>query len=115
MAQPDSPTKSRQNPFTLLAVTALSTSNLMVGVLQGNTLLILASSILSGGFAYIYAVRSGMIPAWRTPANTHDEVDLGSDGAAIQTRKPQFPLWLFLALIFVLMPAILLFLQTIEQ
>lgn len=115
MAQKESPSKSRQNPFTLLAVTALATSNLMVGVLQGNTLLILASSILSGGFAYVYAVRSGMISAWRAPANTDDEVELASDGAAIQMRKRRFPLWLFVALIFVLMPAILLFLQTIEQ
>ena len=83
MAQKESPTKSRQNPFTLLAVTALATSNLMVGVLQGNTLLILASSILSAGFACVYSVRSGMVSAWRTPAKTDDEVNLGSDGAAI--------------------------------
>lgn len=115
MAQKESPTKSRQNPFTLLAVTALATSNLMVGVLQGNTLLILASSILSAGFAYVYSVRSGMISAWRKPAKTDDQVSLGSDGAAILARKRRFPLWLFLALIFVLMPAILLFLQTTEQ
>ena len=115
MAEQQSLTKSRQSPFTLLAVTALSISNLMVGVLQGNTFLVLASSVLSGGFAYVYAVRSGMISGWQSSTKPNGDAENARDGMAAQDAKRRFPLWLFLAVIFVMMPAILLFLQSIEQ
>ncbi|MEM9571391.1 MAG: hypothetical protein AAF996_07995 [Pseudomonadota bacterium] len=113
--QTDTPkTKLRLSPFTLLAVTALAVSNLMVGLLQGNTFLILASSLISIAFALVYAARSGMIPSnwldqfWPTPNK--------SETAEPSPNRPKshFPLWMFLAVIFVLMPAILLFLQSVE-
>ena len=107
-------TKLRLSPFTLLAVTALAVSNLMVGLLQGNTFLVLASSLISIAFALVYAARSGMIPSeWL------DRVwPRGSNSESTETSSKQpvsrFPLWMFLAVIFVLMPAILLFLQSVE-
>jgi len=104
----------RISPFTLLATTALAVSNLIVGLLQNNTFLVLASAIISGAFAIVYAHKSGMIRLIDTPATAPDAVR--DDTAPIESAgpKPHFPLWLFLAVIFVLMPAILLFLQTIE-
>lgn len=107
-------TKLRLSPFTLLAVTALAVSNLFVGVLQGNSFLILASSLISICFALVYAARSGMIPAnWIEDLWPKGAVQ---DGAAATEPRPrsQFPLWMFVAVIFVLMPAILLFLQAVE-
>lgn len=115
MAKSESMTESRRSPFALLAVTALAISNLMVGVLQGNTLLILASSLLSGGFAYVYAVRSGMISGLRSGRSESGEQDSDPDPAPASDAKSRFQLWLFLAFLFVMMPAILLFLQTVEQ
>ena len=113
--QTDTPkTKLRLSPFTLLAVTALAVSNLMVGLLQGNRFLVLASSLISIAFAFVYAARSGMIPSewlnrvWPSESNPKS--------AEPSSKRPisQFPLWMFLAVIFVLMPAILLFLQSVE-
>jgi hypothetical protein len=113
--QTDSPqTKLRLSPFTLLAVTALAVSNLFVGLLQGNSFLILASSLISICFALVYAARSGMIPSdwieelWPKGGAT-------DDAPSAETRpRSRFPLWMFVGLIFVLMPAILLFLQSVE-
>lgn len=107
-------TKLRLSPFTLLAVTALAVSNLMVGLLQGNTFLVLASSLISIAFAFVYAARSGMIPSgWMDQIGPKPNK---AESAASTAKRPisQFPLWMFLAVIFVLMPAMLLFLQAAE-
>lgn len=112
MTEPQStPTNIRLSPFTLLATTALSVSNLIVGILQSNTFLILASAIISGAFAIVYAHKSGMITLTHAPIKTEDETGDTVMAEAAASRK--FPLWLFVAVLFVLMPAILLFLQTL--
>lgn len=98
------------SPYTLLAVTALAVSNLMVGILQSNTFLILASAGLSAAFALVYAYKSGMIPRSRDP----DTVDDSTSEMEEPSPSSKFPLWLFVAVIFVMMPAVLLFLQTVE-
>lgn len=115
MAKSEHSAEPQRTPFTLLAVTALAVSNLMVGILQGNTLLILASSALSAGFAYVYAGRSGMIPGRGGALRETPPPEPDAESGAAIVAKRRFPLWLFLAVIFVMMPAILLFLQTIEQ
>jgi phosphoglycerol transferase MdoB-like AlkP superfamily enzyme len=97
------------SPYTLLAVTALAISNLMVGIMQSNTFLILASAGLSAAFALVYAYKSGMIPRSLQP----DQIDEATNGMEQSTRT-KFPLWLFIAVIFVMMPAVLLFLQTVD-
>lgn len=102
----------RLSPYTLLATTALAVSNLIVGIIQNNTFLILASTIISGAFAVVYAHKSGMIRLTNGPGVPDDD---GNSSAPLANTKPRFPLWLFLALMFVLMPAILLFLQTLDQ
>lgn len=109
------PDKLRISPFTLLATTALAVSNLIVGLLQNNTFLVLASAVISAAFAAVYAHRSGMVRILPGPKNSASAVaPEGSEIAKPSTSK-HFPLWLFLAVIFILMPAILLFLQTLEQ
>ena len=113
--QTDPPqTKLRLSPFTLLAVTALAVSNLFVGVLQGNRFLILASSVISICFALVYAARSGMIPSRWIEDLWPNTPDSEIETSPAPHAKSRFPLWMFLALIFVLMPAILLFLQSVE-
>lgn len=110
MTEPQStPENVRLSPFTLLATTALAVSNLIVGVLQNNTFLILASAIISGAFAIVYAHKSGMIRLTEAPNRAVEMNETAEAGAS-----SNFPLWLFVAVIFVLMPAILLFLQTLE-
>lgn len=113
MSKPQSTrTNLRLSPYTLLATTALAVSNLIVGIIQNNTILILASTIISGAFAVVYAHKSGMIRLTNDPVVPADNETSPAPLADIKTR---FPLWLFLTLIFVLMPAILLFLQTLDQ
>ena len=97
------------SPYTLLAVTALAVSNLMVGIMQSNTFLILASAGLSAAFALVYAYKSGMIPRSEQPADEDRP-----SGDTEPSARTKFPLWLFIAVIFVMMPAVLLFLQTVE-
>lgn len=99
------------SPFTLLAVTALAVSNLLVGILQGNSFLIAASSVISAAFAFVYAVRSGMLPANWLPGVWPKDGISDATGPRASTRS-RFPLWMFLGLIFVVMPTVLLFLQS---
>ncbi|MEL6826125.1 MAG: hypothetical protein AAFN91_07760 [Pseudomonadota bacterium] len=115
MANKENLSAPGRSPFTLLAVTALAISNLMAGVMQGNTLLILASSVLSGGFAYVYAVRSGMISGIWSEKSEMSQPEANLDPAVSSDAQRRFPLWLFLGFIFLMMPAILMFLQTVEQ
>ena len=107
-------TKLRLSPFTLLAVTALAVSNLFVGLLQGNSFLILASSLISICFALVYAARSGMIPSTWIEDLWPEGTDKDDEAKPEPRPRSKFPLWMFVALIFVVMPAILLFLQTAE-
>lgn len=107
--------KLRLSPYTLLATTALAVSNLIVGILQNNTFLILASAVISGAFAIVYAHKSGMIRLTNAPIKTANAADEARLSKASKGANPRFPLWLFLAVIFVLMPAILLFLQAIDK
>jgi len=99
------------SPYTLLAVTALSISNLIVGLLQANSFLILSSASLSAAFAFVYAVKSGMLDITNRKVATSGDSQTANPGSTPETTAKPFPLWMFVALIFVLMPAILLFLE----
>lgn len=95
----------RINTFTLLAVTTLAFSNMLVGLMQNNTFLVLASAVLSGAFALVYSNKIGLIRLW-----THAP-DAARSHAAAGPSRGRFPIWLFLTVLFVLMPMVLLFLQ----
>jgi len=102
------------SPYTLLAVTALSVSNLIVGLLQANSFLILSSASLSATFAFVYAVKSGMLDIFNRKTATSSNSQTANLGNTPETTAKPFQLWMFVALIFVLMPAILLFLERFE-
>lgn len=98
------------NPFTLLAATALAFTNLLVGLLQNNSFLILASAILAAAFAGVYSHKIGLISIGGSPdAPTEAPETVAVDDTPGPSRK--FPLWLFVGTLFVLMPLVLLFLQ----
>lgn len=103
---PSEPAKpDRINTFTLLAVTTLAFSNMLVGLMQNNTFLVLASAGLSAAFALVYSNKIGLIRWW-----SHDSA-APRNGAAKGQSKGRFPIWLFLTVLFVLMPMVLLFVQ----
>jgi len=94
------------NTFTLLAVTTLAFSNMLVGLMQNNTFLVLASAVLSAAFALVYSNKIGLLRIWK-----RQSVRPSQNGAAAAPKK-RFPIWLFLMVLFVLMPMVLVFLQT---
>ncbi|MEL6728439.1 MAG: hypothetical protein AAFY12_10400 [Pseudomonadota bacterium] len=97
------PVHSPRVPMTLLATTALAVSNLMVGLMTGNAFLIAASAILAATFASAYAIRNNMIPSFQL---IEEKETLGPSLAA-----NRFPIWVFLALLFIAMPAMMWFLE----
>ena len=94
------------SPFTLLATTTLAVTNLMVGLMQNNTFLVLASASISAALAIVYSAKIGLIP---TPAKNDESSSKASADAT--RRQSRFPLWLFIAVLFGIMPFALLFLQ----
>jgi len=94
------------NKFTLLAVTTLAFSNMLVGLMQNNTFLVLASAALSAAFAIFYSNKLGLVRL-KSSANSSEQPESAKTGAP----RRRFPLWMFLALIFILMPFVLLVLQ----
>lgn len=102
------------SPYTLLAVTALSISNLMVGILQANSFLMLASAGLAAAFAWVYAVKSGMLNFGKADTDTQATAEQAELSPLASAKSKRFPLWLFIAVIFVMMPAALLFLEEFD-
>lgn len=102
------------SPYTLLAVTALSISNLMVGILQANSFLMLASAGLAAAFAWVYALKSGMLNFGKSDSNAQSTAKLAELSSITKAKSKRFPLWLFIAVIFVMMPAALLFLEQFD-
>ena len=96
-----------RNSLTLLAVLALSVSNLFVGITTQNKLLILASAAISAALAIFYIVREWM----------RGRVGAEGEAAAVPARTdgPQrparFPLWVFVAILFIILPALIWFLN----
>ncbi len=100
---PQRPKRRERVPMTLLATTALAVSNLMVGLMTGNAFLIAASAILAATFASAYAIRNDMIPQFHF---AEQRVPLGP----VLAEKP-FPIWMFLAVLFIALPGLMWFLQ----
>lgn len=103
--------KMNRNSLTLLAILALSVSNLFVGISTKNKPLILASAAISAALALFYigrellAVRRGAMK----PAN--------EPGGAIAKAAPKTkaPIWVFVTILFIILPALMWALQTFPQ
>lgn len=94
--------------LTLLAVLSLAVSNLFVGLVTKNTYLVLASSAISAVLAVLYLVRS---PAQRS-AKPGRGADRHLSASQALARRRVFPLWVFAAILFIILPILLVFLQT---
>jgi membrane associated rhomboid family serine protease len=107
MAKPkNSPAQAQRSPLTLLATTALAVSNLIVGILQENTFLIAASAVLAGVFAVIYLLRIHR-------PEIVAKLSLGRSKMA-PWRRQRFPLSVFVAILFVALPALFVFMRVLQ-
>lgn len=98
-----------RNSLTLLAVLALSVSNLFVGISTQNKPLILASAAISAGLALFYIARE-LLDAQRGET---DSAQGSSNALADATPRTKTPIWVFIAILFVILPAIMWVLQTL--
>ena len=80
-----------RNSLTILAVLALSVSNLFVGITTQNKLLILASAAISAALALLYIVRE-LIAARAEHQDKSTKPNLRASETMVRTR---FPLWVF--------------------
>ena len=100
------PVQAQRSPLTLLATTALATSNLIVGILQDNTVLIAASAILAALFAAIYLLRIHRPSLF---------AQLGKGrGAAKLGYGRKLPLWIFAAILFIALPALFVLMRYLQ-
>ena len=93
-----------RNILTLLAVLTLSVSNLFVGVSTQNAPLIYASSAISATLAVLYLLRDRL----GLPAKPAKQRQIDPDAL---TRTRPFPLWVFVMVLFIILPALLVFLR----
>lgn len=100
-----------RNSLTLLAVLALSVSNLFVGISTQNKLLILASAAISAGLAIFYIARE-LIRARADAGQPAQQPGHSPSDARTRTR---FPLWVFVVILFIILPALMWFLQALPQ
>jgi hypothetical protein len=100
-----------RNHLTLLAVLALSVSNLFVGISTGNKILILASAAISAALAVFYIVRDLLQARRGAEQNFAEEAVL----LPRTMTRARFPLWVFVVILFVILPALMWFLQLTTQ
>nr|WP_070960285.1 hypothetical protein [Hyphomonas sp. Mor2] len=96
-----------RNSLTLLAVLALSVSNLFVGITTQNKLLILASAAISAALAIFYIFRE-----WMRQRMGAEEEAVAAPAATNGLQRPaRFPLWVFVVILFIILPALMWFLS----
>ena len=100
-----------RNSLTLLAVLALSVSNLFVGISTQNKPLILASAAISAALAIFYIVRE-LIEARRGVIESSSDTH-GALATPPARTKPS--IWAFIIILFIILPALIWVLQTLPQ
>ena len=99
-------TRDQRSLLTLLATTALAISNLVVGILQNNAFLMIASASLAGLFAAVYLLRLR-----RQSATEH----AASAPPATNSRPSQkFPFMVFVAILFIALPTLFWLMQRLQ-
>ena len=100
-----------RNSLTLLAVLALSVSNLFVGISTQNKLLILASAAISAGLAVFYIARE----YFQMRTNTHEVMQESGKVRPVEATRARFPIWVFVVILFMILPALMWFVLTLPR
>jgi len=100
-----------RNSLTILAVLALSVSNLFVGISSQNKLLILASAGISAALALLYIARDVLRSRFEIGGKS---ITTTTDPRNSTHRSP-FPLWVFVVILFILLPALMWAVQLLTQ
>lgn len=100
-----------RNSLTLLAVLALCVFNLFAGISTQNKPLILASAAISAALALFYIARQ-LIASRRVEDDTSP---VPANGAAKTAPKVRSPIWVFAAILFIILPALMWALLTLAQ
>lgn len=98
-----------RNSVTLLAVLALCVFNLFVGISTQNKPLILASAAISAALALFYIVRE--LLAERRGDNQPPQMSANSATKTVPNAK--VPIWVFVAILFIILPALMWALRTL--
>jgi len=96
-----------RNSLTIFAVLVLSVSNMFVGISTQNKFLIVASAGISAALALLYIARE-LIAARRGEEPPAVKDPVRPQAALARTR---FPLWVFVVVLFIILPALIWFLQ----
>lgn len=99
-------TRDHRSLLTLLATTALAVSNLIVGILQNNAFLMIASAVLAALFAAVYMIRLRRQGATDRSASTSATAD--------RRRSQKFPFFVFVGILFVALPALFWLMQRLQ-
>lgn len=92
--------------LTLLAIIALSVSNLFVGISTGNTALVMASALISAALAGYYLFKI------RKQAGAGRQQEPGATALPQNTiARAQFPFWAFLIILFMVLPGLYWFIH----
>ena len=102
-----------RNSLTLFAVLLLSVSNLFVGISTQNKVLILASAAISAALALVYIGKE--LIQKRLEANQDPAEALAISQSQSPGRPARFPLWVFVVILFIVLPALIWFLQLTAQ
>ncbi|NQY98259.1 MAG: hypothetical protein HRT82_13985 [Henriciella sp.] len=100
-----------RNSLTLFAVLLLSVSNLFVGISTQNKVLILASAAISAALALVYIGKELLQKRLEASEDPGEAVAISQS----PSRPARFPLWVFVVILFVILPALLWFLQLTAQ
>lgn len=102
-----------RNSLTLFAALLLSVSNLFVGISTQSKVLILASAAISAALALVYIGKE--LIQKRLEANQDPAEALAISQRPSQFQSParpaRFPLWVFVVILFIVLPALIWFLQ----
>ena len=96
--------------LTLLAIIALSVSNLFVGISTGNGALVMASALISAALAGYYLFKI------RKQVGAEQQRGLGATATPRDTiERAPFPFWAFLIILFMVLPGLYWFIHFAAQ
>ena len=100
-----------RNSLTLFAVLLLSVSNLFVGISTQNKVLILASAAISAALALVYIGKELIQKQLEASEDPAEARAISRSASQSPARPARFPLWVFVFILFIILPALIWFLQ----